>query len=429
MARKVRDATMDTRQARTKLAVRGPCHWRTIERGAHLGYRRLRAQPGTWWGRFYIGDREYAVEPLGIADDRSDADGVQVLSYDQAVETVREKRKQRAHEAAGITGPYTVKLALDDYLAWLDDKGKSGYDARKRADAHILPQFGDTEVARLTTKEIHEWHVSLAKHAPRLRTKAGEKQNHRKREDADTEEWRRRRRASANRTLTILKAALNRAWRNGKVPSDAAWRRVEPFEAVDAARVRYLSVAEAQRLINASPPDFRVLVQAALLTGCRYGELIRLTISNYNPDGGTLHIRQSKSGKPRHVVLTDVGQEFFASLCVGQPGSRLMLLKANGEPWKAAHQARPLAAACENARILPAVNFHALRHSWASHAVMNGVPLMVVAKNLGHSDTRMVEKHYGHLSSSFVADAIRAGAPHFGITSAGNVAVLKQSAR
>jgi hypothetical protein len=35
---------------------------------------------------------------------------------------------------------------------------------------------------------------------------------------------------------------------------------------------------------------------------------------------------------------------------------------------------------------------------------MNGVPLMVVAKNLGHADTRMVEKHYGHLAPSYVAD-------------------------
>jgi hypothetical protein len=50
----------------------------------------------------------------------------------------------------------------------------------------------------------------------------------------------------------------------------------------------------------------------------------------------------------------------------------------------------------------------------ASHAVMNGVPLMVVARNLGHTDTRMVEKHYGHLAPSFIADAIRAGAPRFG---------------
>jgi hypothetical protein len=36
--------------------------------------------------------------------------------------------------------------------------------------------------------------------------------------------------------------------------------------------------------------------------------------------------------------------------------------------------------------------FEHLRHTRASLAVMNGVPLMVVAKNLGHADTRMVEK-------------------------------------
>jgi hypothetical protein len=46
---------------------------------------------------------------------------------------------------------------------------------------------------------------------------------------------------------------------------------------------------------------------------------------------------------------------------------------------------------------------------------MAGGPLMVVARNLGHADTRMVEKHYGHLAPSYVADAIRAAAPRFGI--------------
>jgi hypothetical protein len=45
---------------------------------------------------------------------------------------------------------------------------------------------------------------------------------------------------------------------------------------------------------------------------------------------------------------------------------------------------------------------------------MNGMPLMVVARNLGHVDTRMVEKHYGHLAPSFISHAIRAGAPRFG---------------
>jgi hypothetical protein len=44
---------------------------------------------------------------------------------------------------------------------------------------------------------------------------------------------------------------------------------------------------------------------------------------------------------------------------------------------------------------------------------MNGVPLMVAPKNLGHLDTRMVEKHYGHLAPSYITQAIHAGAPRF----------------
>ena len=45
---------------------------------------------------------------------------------------------------------------------------------------------------------------------------------------------------------------------------------------------------------------------------------------------------------------------------------------------------------------------------------MAGVPLLVVARNLGHVDTRMVEKHYGHLTQSFITEAIHASAPRYG---------------
>jgi hypothetical protein len=58
-------------------------------------------------------------------------------------------------------------------------------------------------------------------------------------------------------------------------------------------------------------------------------------------------------------------------------------------------------------------------------AAMNGVPLMVVAKNLGHADTRMVEKHYGHLAPGFIADTIRAGAPRYGIAAGKRVLPLR----
>jgi integrase len=362
--------------------------------------------------RHYAGGQTYQVETIATADDYSDADGVAILSFRDAQTKARERMVSRAHTAAGKTGPVTVAAAMDEYLEFLDGNRKSGGDARYRDAAFIRPVFGKIEVAALTAEKLRHWHAALAKEAPRLRTKKGKTQKYR--ELGKDDETKRRRRASANRTLTVLKAALNRAWREGKVASDAEWRRVEPFENVDAARVRYLTIAEAKRLLNASEPDFRKLVQAALETGARYGELAALTVADFTPDAGTVGIRVSKTGKPRHVVLTDEGAAFFKQICVGRAGSDPMFTKSNGTAWKKSHQSRPMADACKRAGIKPRIGFHGLRHSWASLAVMNGVPLLVIAKNLGHADTRMVEKHYGHLAPSYIADAIRAGAPKFG---------------
>ena len=81
---------------------------------------------------------------------------------------------------------------------------------------------------------------------------------------------------------------------------------------------------------------------------------------------------------------------------------------------------------CVRAKIDPPQGFHQLRHTWASHAVMNGAPLLVVARNLGHSTTRMVEQVYGHLSAGYVADAIRKAAPTFGVVEPSNIATLKR---
>src|SRR5262249_50772120 len=131
---------------------------------------------------------------------------------------------------------------------------------------------------------------------------------------SDGPEGQRKRKARANRILTVLKAALNYAYHTGKAKSDEAWRRVKPFPRVDVPVVRYLSADEVRRLTNACGPEFRSLVQAGLLTGCRYGELTRCHVGDLNFDSWTLTIRDSKSGKPRHVVLADDGQALFASL-------------------------------------------------------------------------------------------------------------------
>ena len=73
-----------------------------------------------------------------------------------------------------------------------------------------------------------------------------------------------------------------------------------------------------------------------------------------------------------------------------------------------------------------AIGFHILRHTHTSHLVMGGAPLQVVAHNLGHSSTAMIERHYAHLSPSYIADAIRAAAPKLGIATPGKVVRLNR---
>jgi integrase len=57
---------------------------------------------------------------------------------------------------------------------------------------------------------------------------------------------------------------------------------------------------------------------------------------------------------------------------------------------------------------------------------MEGVPMPVIAKQLGHADTRMTEKHYAHLSGDYVADTIRAHFPKLGIGGATNVTPINR---
>lgn len=126
------------------------------------------------------------------------------------------------------------------------------------------------------------------------------------------------------------------------------------------------------------------------------------------------------------MVLTGEGRAFFEVLTAGKPGDALMLIHADGQPWRASNQIRPMAEACKAASINDG-SFHILRHTAASHMVMAGVPLNVVAHNLGHADTRMTEKHYAHLAPSNVAETIRKFAPDFGTNETSNVTAIEHA--
>ena len=424
MARRVLDTTLDTRTARSRLKARGKPYWRQLEPGLSIGYRKPASGPGKWVVRHHLGGKnEYETDTFGTADDLSDADGVVILNFWQAQAKAREKMVQRAHEGRAPNAPRTVEASVNSYVEFLETHRKSGKEARYAADAFILPALGKIKLDDLTAEQVRKWHVGLAKAAARVRTAKGNQQKFRS--DEDDPERERRRKSTANRILTILKAALNRSWRDSHVASDRAWRSVEPFKNVESARIRYLSLDEAVRFVNAADENFRKLARGALESGARYGELCDMLVADFNSDAGTLAVPDPKTGKPRHIVLSADGVEFFEEITAGRAGSEPIFRKADGSRWAPDHQADPISETNERAKISPPVNFHGLRHTWASHAVMNGMPLIVVAKNLGHSTTRMVEKHYGHLAPSYISEAVRAHAPRFSAKPQNNVRKLR----
>ena len=178
---------------------------------------------------------------------------------------------------------------------------------------------------------------------------------------------------------------------------------------------------ETVRLINATQADFRLLVTAALLTGCRYGELAAMRLGDCDTEARTIFIPQSKAGKSRHIALTDEGAQFFAEQSLGRAVGDLMFIHQSvvrqatrqqpaqmvSVAWGKSDQFRAMAEACKAAAIDPPVSFHVLRHTYASRLAMNGAGLQVIAAQLGHSGTRMTERHYAHLAPSYIADEVR----------------------
>ncbi len=376
MAKLIRDHRLETRSARLKLNSRdnpGP-YWREIYRGTALGYRR-----GKWIIRQYQNGR-YRKKTIGRADDIEDANGKNILSFKQAQEIAL------AFHADDPAAGYTVADACRDYLA--DYETRSGKDTANiecTYNKHVIPEWGGLEVAKLTSSQLRRWLNALAGDGSRPK------------------------KSTANKHLTKLKAALNFAFRENLVADDRAWRIVKPFKNVDAPRTRILTDLEVKKLIKEIDDTFRPMVKAALLTGCRYGELCRLRVRDFY--GDHIHIAESKSGKPRDIPLTTEGQEFFSQAVSGCAGSDFIFTRDDASPWEKSHQHRRMRAACKEAKIDPPISFHILRHAYGGALARAGVSLQIIAAVLGHADTRMTEKHYAHLQPSHVADVIRKNLP------------------
>jgi site-specific recombinase XerD len=119
-----------------------------------------------------------------------------------------------------------------------------------------------------------------------------------------------------------------------------------------------------------------------------------------------VYVAQSKSGRPRHIPVNDEGVALFRQRATGKTGEQRLFVRAKGQTWGKNHHVRALIEACRVAKIQPAIAFHELRHTYASHLAQAGVDLLTISKLLGHADTRITSKHYAHLADKTLAAAV-----------------------
>lgn len=417
MARIPREHRLETREARARLKARGEPYWRQIVPGTFLGLRKGK-KAATWIARQRQGEG-YVEQRIGTADDLADADGTVVLSYAQAVAIATtmqlEAREPRPrHFADGVTLNAAGAVYFDEHLA---GRG-SEKDARRWWAMHVERGIGKRLVSAMTAEGLRRWHRDLAQTPPVRR--GGKVLPF---DPADPDQVRARR-STANRILTIVKAALNYCWENDRLPADqpAWWQKVKPFPLGDDPPPRMLERDEITRLLNAAAPDLRRLLSGALLTGARRGELLALQVRDYSPDHGQVRIYQSKTGKTLLQPLTPEGATFFDNITAGRAGTDPMFTRDDGRAWGRSDVIRPMNAAVAAAK-LEDVSFKTTRGTYGKLLLLATKDIELVARALGHSDSRITRKHYAQLLPSEVARGV-ARLPKLGVATESKVSPI-----
>jgi hypothetical protein len=109
MVRKIRNVTLESRNARLKLKQDKKPTFVSIGQGLSVGYRRNKTA-GTWVFRKADGKGGMQTKAIGIADDFEEADGKDILTWWQAVETVR----QRGKPDGGVTTHHSAAERRED---------------------------------------------------------------------------------------------------------------------------------------------------------------------------------------------------------------------------------------------------------------------------------------------------------------------------
>ena len=381
MARKIRDAKLESRSARLRLPVRKkPYTGPALARGIHLLYRRNKGG-GTWIVKASGGRGGYWTKGFAIADDFEDADGTHVLSFHHACEAA--KALARGKSDGPESKPVTVGDAIIRYTRDLKSRGRHLSNI-SRVEKYLTSSLAGKPVGMLSARDLQSWRDNLIeKMEP----------------------------SSVNRTCNGLRAALELAADlDDRIANRRAFRLgLRRLPGANKARRIVMPDEDVLRIVKAAyeiDRAFGLLIETLAVTGARLSQAARLTCADLQADRAAdprLMIPSSFKGRGqkkfshRPVPITPALGAALNEAKGDRPWDAPLLLKRDGTRWQATSTAdhrNPFRQSVELAGLDPdRVTSYALRHSSIVRSLLGGVPATVVAQQHDTS-VREIEAHY-----------------------------------
>ncbi|MDO5648834.1 site-specific integrase [Paracoccus sp. (in: a-proteobacteria)] len=198
---------------------------------------------------------------------------------------------------------------------------------------------------------------------------------------------------TARRDLTAVMSALRMANRRGEIPAP----RYIVLPPRGTARQRFLTPDETQRLIqSAADPRLRLYIQLGLATAARRGALCDLTWDRVDLDRGIIDFRapHPRAAQRKGRAVVPISAKIIAVLADHRAATQGDLVIGLRGPAVQYHFKRAVA----RAGLGPEVTPHVLRHTAASFMVKS-VPLIIASRMLGHSNTKITESVYVHVTA------------------------------
>lgn len=212
--------------------------------------------------------------------------------------------------------------------------------------------------------------------------------------------------STVNRYLAAFSKALSVAVKEWEwIEENPAFKITKPKEV--RGRDRYLSLEEKTRLLEACKssvnPYLYPIVSIALLTGMRYGEIVKLHWKDINFEIRHITLHETKNGDKRIIPLTDAVIEILKGISSFDSASSELIFASKKATTKNPISVRKSFARALKLAGIDSFRFHDLRHTAASYLAMNGATQGELMAILGHRSPQMTRR-YTHYNQQHLGD-------------------------